>query len=214
MGNCCYGVPWSNLIGNDWLFVDIEYIPIGFCFPHPCDMQKAEILEFLNHVLMRQEKYSSLDQVFKFNKITSFRKRKSTIIDSQYNAAVETAPGDQPRKQTKKKAHSNQVLQGSEWTQCMKGHWRQVIPNRCKIKSSGILTQPLISERFQGPPWRVLYQPRTVKLSRPLITTQFLPPLWKLLLTPLNKQSWAPYCVLDHNPMIEQSPVNPEHYIN
>jgi len=70
-------------------------------------MQKAEILEFLNHVLMRQEKYSSLDQVFKFNKITSSRKKNSNIIDSQYNAPVDTpeamTQGEKHKKQSKKK---------------------------------------------------------------------------------------------------------------
>jgi len=113
MGKCHYGVPWSSLIGNDRLFVDIEYVLIGFHFQHPHEMQKAKILEFLHHILMQQEKYSSLDLVFKFNKITSSRKRKSNIIDSQYNAPVEkiseATQGEQQRKAKRKDPQQGQT---------------------------------------------------------------------------------------------------------
>ena len=73
------------MVGHDRVFVDCEYVPIAFKFKHPWDMQKVEIVEFFYHLWLRQEKYTSLKEVFQFKKITDSRKQNARITDPLYN---------------------------------------------------------------------------------------------------------------------------------
>jgi len=109
-GNRRYGVPWTAMIGKDRIFVDREYVPIGFKFKHPRDMQKAEIVEFLHHLWLRQEKYTALKEVFRFNKITDSRKRNASITEPLYN--ISDAKGSSPIKQRRTPAEYEQIILG------------------------------------------------------------------------------------------------------
>jgi len=80
-------VPWSAIQGQDRLFLDCEYVPIGFRFQPPRLLNKEEIIAFLNHILKRQETYKFLHQVFRFKKITAGRALKSPVIDPLYPPA-------------------------------------------------------------------------------------------------------------------------------
>jgi len=93
-------VPWTAIQGQDRLFVDREYVPIGFRFLSPRSLIKEEIIEFLKHIIKRQETYKSLHQVFRFRKITAGRAQKSPVVDPLYPSADENSSIAAPNKKS------------------------------------------------------------------------------------------------------------------
>ncbi|KAF9556143.1 hypothetical protein CPC08DRAFT_725960 [Agrocybe pediades] len=107
-------VPWEQLMGNEELFFNPDHLPAHFKLRPPRDMSKEAIVELLQHILKRQEEYSSPINAFRFKNIIGGRTKSSEIIPAIYDndRTGEKMPLEPPkprRKRSKKIPHTGRL---------------------------------------------------------------------------------------------------------
>ncbi|KAF9548794.1 hypothetical protein CPC08DRAFT_769194 [Agrocybe pediades] len=98
-------VPWEQLMGNEALFFNPDHLPAHCNLRPPRDMSKEAIVQLFQHILKRQEEYSSPIDAFRFKKIIRGRTKSSEIIPTMYDndRAGDLMPPEPPKRRRQKR---------------------------------------------------------------------------------------------------------------
>ncbi|KAF9542358.1 hypothetical protein CPC08DRAFT_730643 [Agrocybe pediades] len=83
-GSARSAVPWEQIVGNENIFFEKQYLPKKISLKPPRDMSKNDCVKFCRHIQKRQEEFKSMKDVFRFKMITGGRANTSPILPAMY----------------------------------------------------------------------------------------------------------------------------------